>query len=89
MEVQKRQPKNLSTHFFAPDYTRIQRQVMVNTEGPLPNFLTNDQILRVMRNGNNNRRFETTSTTSAEQGAALHIEINSALARLEIHTTNI
>ncbi|KAL0630611.1 hypothetical protein Q9L58_010542 [Maublancomyces gigas] len=89
---------------FVPEYTRLNRQVMVETSGPLPPLITNDDILDIVneattvqglkflsaqRSANGNLRFETNPSTSADEGAKYHVEISLALDKLHIQATNI
>ncbi|KAL0631760.1 hypothetical protein Q9L58_009368 [Maublancomyces gigas] len=96
--------KKAKTPFFTPEYTRLNRQVIVETSGQIPELISNDNILEVVneatmapglkfhsaqRSTNGNLRFETNPATSADQGAKYHVEITFALEKLHIQATNV
>ncbi|KAL0630615.1 hypothetical protein Q9L58_010538, partial [Maublancomyces gigas] len=96
--------KKAPAPFFTPEYTRLNRQVIVETNGPIPDLISNDDILEIVneatsaqglkflsaqRSLNGNLRFETNPSTSADEGAKYHVEITLALDKLHIQATNI
>ncbi|KAL0630520.1 hypothetical protein Q9L58_010633 [Maublancomyces gigas] len=98
------QKKKAKTPFFTPEYTRLNRQVIVETNGQIPELISNDDILEAVneatmiqglkflsaqRSTNGNLRFETNPATSADEGAKYHVEITFALEKLHIQGTNI
>ncbi|KAL0630650.1 hypothetical protein Q9L58_010501 [Maublancomyces gigas] len=80
--------KKAPAPFFTPEYSRLNRQVMVETNGPIPDLISNDDSLEI-RSLNGNLRFETNPSTSADEGAKYHVEITLALDKLHIQATNI
>lgn len=95
----KKQPKT----GFHPEFPRLSRQFIVETEGPLPE-VTDDQILQVVdnatetqglrfqcvtRSSKGNLHFKTNLQTSANEGTALHIEIILVLDILSIQVTSV
>lgn len=89
---------------FQPEYTRLNRQLIVETEGEIPEFITNDSILEVvnaltepqglkfiaaLRNKNDNLRYERNLLTSSDKGSEMIPEITGALNSLNIKATNI
>lgn len=93
-----------ATPFFQQEYTCLNRQLVVETEGTIPELINSDNILDVVnahtkpqglkfiaveRNRNNNLRFETNLSTSADKGSELIQEITSALTSVNIMATNI
>ncbi|KAL0630709.1 hypothetical protein Q9L58_010442 [Maublancomyces gigas] len=84
---------------FQPENTRMNRQVIVEKDCPIPDNITNDAIVTVVNNAiahhsigflsarrsqRGNLMFETTPNTSADTGASLSIEINMALDQLSV-----
>lgn len=90
--------------FIHPEYTRLNRQLIVETEGGIPEFISNDSILEVVKSRrepqglkfiagehgkNKNLRFETNLNVSAGKESELMPEIPGALLFLNIKATNI
>ncbi|KAL0630712.1 hypothetical protein Q9L58_010438 [Maublancomyces gigas] len=96
--------KNKPTQLFAPEYTRINSVVNVATDGPLPEFITDDNILDNInkKTVTRNLRFrsahrspsgeivlQTNVTASASHGAALALVIAAALDIITIDVRSI
>ncbi|KAL0630950.1 hypothetical protein Q9L58_010197 [Maublancomyces gigas] len=98
------QKKKTKAPFFTPEYTKLNRQVIVETNGQIPELISNHDILEVVneatmaqglrflsaqRSTNGNLPFETNPATSADEGAKYHVQITFALEKLHIQATNI
>ncbi|KAL0630660.1 hypothetical protein Q9L58_010493 [Maublancomyces gigas] len=93
------QKKMKPTPLFTVKYTRINIEVIVETDGPLPEFITDDNVLDTInkktdaqslqfllasRSPSGNIVLQINATTSAVQGAALTMEIALALDSITI-----
>lgn len=82
--------KSASAPFLNPEYSRLNRQVIIETAEPPPEGITSDDILRVVNwttspqglqflpafvSSNGRIQLETGPTTSADAGVALRQEI--------------
>lgn len=53
-KVTNKKKKTMALH---PEYTRLNRKVMVETEGPLP-IVTNEEMLQVVNNATEGQGFK-------------------------------
>lgn len=96
--------KKALQHFIHPEHTHLNRQLIVEMEGGIPEFISNDNILEVVKSRTEPQGwkfiaedrykkktlcFETNLNMSADKGSELMREMSGALRFLNIKATNI